>query len=110
MGENSPARKNPSGSLLPAVHDLRTVAVEIATAVGLEAQRAGLASKTSAEELRPELRPASGRRSIRSLRSAGEMKRNHGVLHRRRARRPRSRSLTRAAIGLDDGKRILVAE
>jgi malate dehydrogenase (oxaloacetate-decarboxylating) len=52
LGENSPARKNPSGSLLPAVDDLRTVAVEIATAVGLEAQRAGLASKTSAEELR----------------------------------------------------------
>src|SRR5271166_3905796 len=52
LGENSPARKNPSGSLLPAVHDLRTVAVEIATAVGQEAQRAGLASKTSAEELR----------------------------------------------------------
>ena len=44
-------RKNPSGSLLPAVPDLRTVAVEIATAVGQEAQRAGLASKTSAEEL-----------------------------------------------------------
>ena len=40
-------------------------------------------------------RHASGRRSIRSLRSAGEMKRNHGVRHRRRARRPRSRSLTR---------------
>jgi malate dehydrogenase (oxaloacetate-decarboxylating) len=52
LGESSPARKNPSGSLLPAVHDLRTVAVEIATAVGHEAQRAGLASKTSAEELR----------------------------------------------------------
>jgi malate dehydrogenase (oxaloacetate-decarboxylating) len=52
LGENSPARKNPSASLLPAVYDLRTVAVEVATAVGLEAQRAGLASKTSAEELR----------------------------------------------------------
>ena len=52
LGENAPARKNPSGSLLPAVHDLRSVAVEIATAVGLETQRAGLASKTSAEELR----------------------------------------------------------
>jgi malate dehydrogenase (oxaloacetate-decarboxylating) len=34
------------------VQDLRTVAVEIATAVGLEAQRAGVAPKTSAEELR----------------------------------------------------------
>jgi malate dehydrogenase (oxaloacetate-decarboxylating) len=48
----APARKNPSGSLLLAVHNLRTVAVEIASAVGLEAQRAGLASKTSAEQLR----------------------------------------------------------
>jgi malate dehydrogenase (oxaloacetate-decarboxylating) len=52
LGENSPARKNPSGSLLPVVDDLRTVAVEIATAVGLEAQHSGLAPKTSAEELR----------------------------------------------------------
>jgi malate dehydrogenase (oxaloacetate-decarboxylating) len=52
LGENSPARKSPPGSLLPAVHDLRTVAFEIATAVGLEAQRAGFAPKTSPEELR----------------------------------------------------------
>jgi malate dehydrogenase (oxaloacetate-decarboxylating) len=52
LGENSPARKNPSGSLLPAVRDIRAVAVEIATAVGLEAQKAGLAPQTSAEELR----------------------------------------------------------
>ena len=52
LGENSPARNNPSDSLLPAIHDLRTVAVEIATAVGLEAQRAGVAPKSSAEELR----------------------------------------------------------
>ncbi len=52
LGENSPILKNPLGSLLPAVHDLRAVAVKIATAVGLEAQRAGLAPKTSEEELR----------------------------------------------------------
>jgi malate dehydrogenase (oxaloacetate-decarboxylating) len=52
LGENSPARRNPTGSLLPAVQDLRTVALEIATAVGLEAQQAGVAPKTSAEELR----------------------------------------------------------
>jgi malate dehydrogenase (oxaloacetate-decarboxylating) len=52
LGENSPARNHASGSLLPAVHDLRTVAVEIATAVGQEAQWAGVAPKTSAEELR----------------------------------------------------------
>jgi malate dehydrogenase (oxaloacetate-decarboxylating) len=51
LGEHSPARQNPSGSLLPAVRDIRTVAVAIATAVGLEAQRAGIAPKTSPEEL-----------------------------------------------------------
>jgi malate dehydrogenase (oxaloacetate-decarboxylating) len=51
LKENSPVRKNPAGSLLPAVHDLRTVAVKIAAAVGLEAQRAGLAPKKSEDEL-----------------------------------------------------------
>ncbi len=50
LGENSPALKNASASLLPAVADLRTVAVAIATAVGVEAQRAGVAPQTSAEE------------------------------------------------------------
>jgi malate dehydrogenase (oxaloacetate-decarboxylating) len=52
LGEHSPARADPSGSLLPALRDLRGVARAIATAVGLEAQRAGVAPKTSAEELR----------------------------------------------------------
>ncbi len=51
LGEHSPARENPSGSLLPAVRDIRTVALAIATAVGLEAQRAGVAPKTSPEDL-----------------------------------------------------------
>jgi malate dehydrogenase (oxaloacetate-decarboxylating) len=52
LGENSPAIKNPSGSLLPALHDVRMVARAIAMAVGLEAQRAGVAPETSPEELR----------------------------------------------------------
>jgi malate dehydrogenase (oxaloacetate-decarboxylating) len=52
LGEHSPARTDPSGSLLPALRDIRTVARAIATAVGLEAQRAGLAPATSHEELR----------------------------------------------------------
>jgi malate dehydrogenase (oxaloacetate-decarboxylating) len=52
LGENSPVLKNSTGSLLPSVHDLRTVAIEIATAVALEAQRAGVAPQTSNEELR----------------------------------------------------------
>ena len=52
LGDHSPAKTNPSTSLLPAIGSIRSVAVAIAAAVGLEAQRAGLAPKTSAEELR----------------------------------------------------------
>jgi len=52
LGEHSPARTDPSGSLLPALRDVRGVARAIATAVGLEAQRAGVAAPTSPEELR----------------------------------------------------------
>jgi malate dehydrogenase (oxaloacetate-decarboxylating) len=52
LGEHSPARANPSDSLLPALGDVRAVARAIATAVGLEAQRAGVAPTTSPEELR----------------------------------------------------------
>jgi malate dehydrogenase (oxaloacetate-decarboxylating) len=52
LGEHSPARKDPAGSLLPALRDVRSVTREIATAIGLEAQRAGVAPKTSAEALR----------------------------------------------------------
>jgi malate dehydrogenase (oxaloacetate-decarboxylating) len=67
LGEHSPARADASGSLLPALRDVRTVARAIATAVGREAQRAGLAPETSPEELRdrvaaaqwtPQYRPA----------------------------------------------------
>jgi malate dehydrogenase (oxaloacetate-decarboxylating) len=52
LGEHSPARADPTGSLLPALRDVRAVARAIATAVGLEAQRAGVAPETSPEELR----------------------------------------------------------
>jgi len=52
LGEYSPARKDPSGSLLPRLRDVRAVARAIATAVGLEAQRAGVAPKTSSEQFR----------------------------------------------------------
>jgi malate dehydrogenase (oxaloacetate-decarboxylating) len=52
LGEHSPARTDPAGSLLPALRDVRAVARAIATAVGIEAQRAGVAPKTSPEELR----------------------------------------------------------
>lgn len=44
--------ENPNGALLPPLHELRRVAVEIAMAVGLEAQRAGVAPLTTSESLR----------------------------------------------------------
>jgi len=52
LGEHSPARTDPSASLLPALRDVRAVARAIATAVGLEAQRAGVAPKESPETFR----------------------------------------------------------
>jgi len=52
LGASSPALEDPSASLLPALADVREVAVEIAVAVAAEAQRAGLAPETSLEELR----------------------------------------------------------
>ncbi len=44
--------QNPEGGLLPPLHELRSVAAEIAMAVGLEAQRVGLAPLTTSESLR----------------------------------------------------------
>ena len=52
LAEHSPARKDISAGLLPALADLRRVAIEIAIAVGMEAQRAGVAPKTTPDELR----------------------------------------------------------
>ncbi len=52
LAETSPALKDPNGPLLPGLRDLRSKVVEIALAVGLEAQRAGLAPKTTPEALR----------------------------------------------------------
>jgi len=52
LGEHSPARTDPSSSLLPALRDVRAVARAIAIAVGLEAQRAGVAPPTSPEDIR----------------------------------------------------------
>lgn len=50
LGEHSPARKDPSGSLLPALKDIRQVACAVATAVGREAQKSGVAQEAGAEE------------------------------------------------------------
>jgi malate dehydrogenase (oxaloacetate-decarboxylating) len=52
LAENSPALKSPDAPLLPELKDLRRVALEIAVAVGLEAQRTNLAPPTTPENLR----------------------------------------------------------
>ena len=52
LGANSPALKDASGSLLPPLTDIRRVAAEIAFAVGVEAQKDGVAPTSSADELR----------------------------------------------------------
>src|SRR6059036_2861837 len=51
LGEASPALSDPSASLLPALPQLREVAAHIATAVARQAQRDGVAPKTSDAEL-----------------------------------------------------------
>lgn len=56
LGQNSPALKDRSASLLPPLTDLRGVAAEIAIAVGLEAQKSGHAPKMREDELREQVR------------------------------------------------------
>ncbi len=52
LGASSPALQDPNAPLLPRLVDVRDVAVEIAVAVGAEAQAAGVAPVTTLEELR----------------------------------------------------------
>ncbi len=52
LGEHSPALRDPSASLLPALTDLRKIAIEIATAVGIEAVKEGVAPKATPDEIR----------------------------------------------------------
>ena len=52
LGANSPALKDPAASLLPPLPQIRKVAAEIAFAVGIEAQKDGVAPKLSEDELR----------------------------------------------------------
>jgi malate dehydrogenase (oxaloacetate-decarboxylating) len=52
LAGNSPALKDPSASLLPALTDIRRVAAQIAVAVGMEAQKDDLAPKLPENELR----------------------------------------------------------
>jgi malate dehydrogenase (oxaloacetate-decarboxylating) len=52
LGENSPALKDPTASLLPGLQNIRDIAREIAFAVGITAQQEGLAPKVDETELR----------------------------------------------------------
>jgi malate dehydrogenase (oxaloacetate-decarboxylating) len=52
LAGNSPALKDPSASLLPALTDIRRVAAQIAVAVCMEAQKDNLAPKLPENELR----------------------------------------------------------
>jgi malate dehydrogenase (oxaloacetate-decarboxylating) len=52
LAANSPALSDPAASLLPPLTDIRRVAARIAIAVGMEAQREGLAPQASEEQLR----------------------------------------------------------
>jgi malate dehydrogenase (oxaloacetate-decarboxylating) len=55
LAEHSPARQNPAAPLLPPLKDLRQIAVEIAVAAGEQAQRQGVAPKSTPAELREEV-------------------------------------------------------
>ena len=51
LAQNSPALKDSSASLLPPLPDLRRVAAQIAIAVGVQAQKDGVAAELSDDEL-----------------------------------------------------------
>jgi len=67
LAGNSPALKDSSASLLPPLTDIRRVAAEIAVAVGLEAQKDGVAPKLAEEELRRRVKAAQWTPAYRSL-------------------------------------------
>jgi malate dehydrogenase (oxaloacetate-decarboxylating) len=52
LGCNSPALKDSAASLLPPLKDIRRVAAQIAFAVGVQAQKDGVAAKLTEDELR----------------------------------------------------------
>ena len=55
LAEHSPALKDASASLLPPLTELRRVAAEIAVAVGMQAQKDGLAPMVSEDRLREQV-------------------------------------------------------
>src|SRR6266404_1243071 len=70
LGANSPALKDSSASLLPRLTDIRRVAAEIAVAVGIQAQKEGLAPKLPEDELRQRVTAAQWTPAYPSLVSA----------------------------------------
>jgi malate dehydrogenase (oxaloacetate-decarboxylating) len=52
LGEQTPALGSLDAPLLPAIRDLRRIAVQVAVAVGAEAQRQGLAPASTLDQLR----------------------------------------------------------
>ena len=71
LAGNSPALQDSSASLLPPLTDIRRVAVEMAIAVGIEAQKGGVAPKVSEDELRQRVIAAQWTPSYASFAAAG---------------------------------------
>jgi malate dehydrogenase (oxaloacetate-decarboxylating) len=68
LAANSPAFKDSSASLLPPLTDIRRVAAEIAMAVGLEAQKDGVAPQLTEDELHQRLIAAQWTHAYTALR------------------------------------------
>jgi malate dehydrogenase (oxaloacetate-decarboxylating) len=73
LAANSPALKDPSASLLSSLKDSRRVAVDIAVAVGLQAQKDGVAPTLTEDELRRRVLETQWTPAYRSL-SNGDLR------------------------------------
>jgi len=71
LSANSPALRDASASLLPPLPDLRRVAAEIAVAVGLQAQKEGVAAMIPEEELRQRVKASQWMPDYPSYRDQG---------------------------------------
>lgn len=72
LAGNSPALRDSSASLLSPLTDIRRVAAQIAIAVGMEAQKDGLAPKLAEEELRQRVIAAQWTPAYPSLTAIGK--------------------------------------
>jgi len=75
LGANSPALKDSSASLLPPLTEIRRVAADIAFAVGIEAQKDGVAPKLGEDELRQRVLEAQWSPTYPSLSESQENRR-----------------------------------